>query len=164
MREHRGVIMPPIAEFWTAWDSQYKFGTEADHDWMWSEGINRGLFRFGHMMTGARIGLEALADDGHTLCIVTHRPAAAVTDTLDWVTLYFRDLPLDGFYIMSNEEPKSTVDAEILIDDKTENVVDWAKTGRTAILFDAPYNQSFDVVGVIRAKGWKEVVASVRSL
>ena len=164
MREHRGVVMPPVKDFWYTWDAAEKFGTTYDHLWMWTMGVERGLFRFGHMMTGCRIGLEALADAGHTLCIVTHRPANAVSDTLDWVTLMFEGLPLDGFYIMSNGESKATVEADVLIDDKIENVREWAQTGRQAILFDAPYNRNFDVTGVARANGWKEVVRVVNGL
>lgn len=158
MREHLGVIMPPVAEFWTHWNAQEQFGTKADHEWMWSEGVKRGLFRYGHAITGARIGLEQLVANGHELIIVTHRPANAITDTLDWVSLQFKDIPLAGFHIMSNGEAKEQVDADVLIDDKAENVLGWALTGRKAILFNAPYNQHTEITNVIRCNGWKEVV------
>ena len=57
LREYRGVDMPPVEEFWTHWDAQKAYGTPADHDWMWSGGVKKGLFRYGHMVTGARKGL-----------------------------------------------------------------------------------------------------------
>lgn len=165
IRKYRGVDMPPVKEFWTHWNAQEQFGHQADHDWMWSEGVRLGLFRYGHMTTGARIGLQSLAQDGHELIIVTHRPESAVTDTLDWVALMFKDIPLSGFHILSDGQPKSVVRADLLIDDKEENCIEWCGTKRQpSLLWDAPYNQNTKEAGVLRAYTWKDVVRLVRYL
>ncbi len=163
IREYRGVEMPPVSEFWTHWNAQEQYGHQGDHDWMWTEGVKQGLFRYGHMTTGARMGLQQLSVDGHKLIIVTHRPEAAVTDTLDWVALMFKDIPLAGFNILSDGQPKSSVRADILIDDKPENCIEWRGTKREpSILWDAPYNQEVAEAGVLRARTWKDVVEIVR--
>jgi 5'(3')-deoxyribonucleotidase len=66
------------------------------------------------------------------------------------------------------------VDADVLIDDKPENVMEWSKKEKIAILFDQPWNQS--IVGcprpcvwasatdghIYRAKGWGEVADVIR--
>lgn len=163
MREYRGVDMPPVDEFWTTWDAPDAYADPADRKWMWKEGVELGLFRYGHMVRGARRGLESLVDYGHTLQIVTHRPRNAVTDTLDWVSLYFKGIPLDGFAILTEQEPKSTVSADILIDDKMENVEEWAATGRHAVLFAKPYNHLFGrtIERVQRVEGWEGVVDAI---
>jgi 5'(3')-deoxyribonucleotidase len=143
LREYRGVDMPPVEDFWHYWDAQKQYGTRADHRWMWNHGVARGLFRYGHVVKGARRGLEALAEQGHDLCIVTSRPANAAEDTHDWIELFFKGIPLSGVHILSNREPKSTVDADVLIDDRPENVEEWYAAGRTAVLFCQPWNDAY---------------------
>lgn len=158
MREYRGIEMPPVEEFWFAWDSQKQYGTEEDHAWMWSEGVAQGLFRYGHMWQGARIGLQALHDAGHELLVVTHRPESAVTDTLDWVAYHFRDIPLVGCDILSGGQPKTSVKWDAIVDDKPENVVEALASNRRGLLFNQPWNQKYHIVASERVYGWKGVV------
>lgn len=167
IREYRGVEMPPVDEFWFYWDAQQEWGGRADHKWMWEKGVDLGLFRYGHMVTGARRGLEALHAAGDEIKIVTSRPGNAVQDTSDWCHLYLKDIPytLD---VLSHREPKSIIDADVLVDDKTENVVDWYyHTDGTAILFDQPWNR--DVIAelpaqIVLAMNWKEVTDVIARL
>src|SRR3990167_1953190 len=72
--------------------------------WLWTEGVRLGLFRHGHIIKGAIEGVNALAADGHDMIIVTHRPKAAVTDTLRWLAV--ADFPLAGrlFAISANPQ------------------------------------------------------------
>lgn len=59
---------------------------------------------------------------------------------------------------------KSNVRGDVLIDDKKDNCVAWAKRnpGGTAILFDAPWNQG-DAANVHRAMDWLHAVQIVRA-
>jgi 5'(3')-deoxyribonucleotidase len=165
LREYRGAKIPPVEEFWFHWDAIKDYCGPGDWKWLWSEGVELGLFRYGHMTTGARIGLQKLHSQGHKIEIVTHRPANAVSDTLDWVSLYFKDIPLNGFHILTNGEPKTVSKADILIDDKPENVQAWADTGREAILYDRPWNFHYmPGARVNLVKNWKAVVSRVKSL
>ncbi len=166
LRQEFDINIPPVKDFWTEWNACDQYTTKAQRGWMWGKGVEQGLFRYGHMVTGARIGLQALHDAGHKLVIVTTRPANAVSDTLDWVSLYFKGIPLDGLHILSQGESKASVTGDLLIDDKPENVSEWAQVvPRQAILFDQPWNQdAFTDFGVIRAKGWGEVVKTVAAL
>lgn len=158
LREYRGYTREqlPESKHWNSIEEQVE---KSDWKWLWSDGVREGLFRYGHMMTGARRGLQVLATQGHRFVIVTHRPEAAVPDTIDWVTLYFKGLPYIGINVFSNQEPKSAVRADILIDDKPENVDEWAGNQRSALLFDQPWNQHHQPVPyVTRVKGWEGVV------
>jgi 5'(3')-deoxyribonucleotidase len=162
IREYRGVEMPPVAEFWTTWDAQKQYGTPADHRWMWDEGVKRGLFRYGHMVTGGRRGLERLAEDGHELIIVTSRPESAVNDTMEWCSLLLKDIPIVGFHILSNGERKTSIDWDVLIDDRPENIEDALSAGRKAVLFQQPWNDNYITLAQ-EANGWKEVPDAIRS-
>lgn len=162
LREYRGVEMPPIEDFWYRWDAQKDYGTKADHDWMWSEGVKLGLFRYGHMVKGARRGLQELDTRGHEIVVATSRPERAVSDTLDWLSLYMKDIPLAGVHILSNGTSKGDLDGDILVDDYDKNIVDWTTTGRTAWLFSQPWNWESELPSVDslvrRATGWNGVI------
>jgi 5'(3')-deoxyribonucleotidase len=165
MREYRGIDMPPIEEFWTYWNAPDQFTTKQDRDWIWSKGVELGLFRYGHMVKGARIGLQALASAGHKLEVVTHRPANATTDTLDWVSLYFKDIPLNGFKMLTNGESKNVSTADVLIDDKMENINDWCESDRPAVLFDQPWNHQYiPPLFAHTALDWPDVVKAVKDI
>ncbi len=141
------------------WDYIHDNVPKADWKWLWDDGIKNGLFRYGHMVKDARIGLEALYAAGHKLIIVSHRPETATTDTLDWVSLYFKNIPLAGFSLLSNNEPKTEIPWDLLIDDKPENIDNAIGHARQAWLFDQPWNQHYD--SIIRVYGWQGVVNSI---
>lgn len=163
LREYRGCGGLETAS--TEWDWIKRQVGADDWKWLWSEGVKLGLFRYGHMVKGCRIGLQELTRK-HKIEIVTHRPRRAVTDTMDWVSLFFRDIPLDGFHMLSDGEPKSVIACDILIDDKPENLAEWASHGRTGIILTQPWNWRYRMGRVHRAAGWKgvsEIVGSLQS-
>ena len=166
LRTYFHLDIPPIEEWWTGWDSQLQWGTPQNHEWMNTTGVQLGLYRYAHMVKGARVGMQELARMGHTICIVTKRPRDAVQDTVDWVSLYFKGLPLNGLHILSDGESKAMVQADILIDDNRENIWEWPRRG---LLFDQPWNQgTIRNTGVTpflfkRVHGWKEVPSAVRN-
>lgn len=133
--------------------------------WLWTEGVRIGLFRHGHIIKGAMEGMRNLADDGHDLFIVTHRPKAAVTDTLQW--LAFCDFKLAGVHILTDQQPKSTVKCDVYVDDKPENVEDlrYNTDARLVTLFDAPWNRHWiPPLGIQRVANWGDFVQLVRGL
>jgi hypothetical protein len=153
LREYLGLDIHGEAQ---TWDWNIDEGVSAlDWQWLWSEGVKQGLFRYGHMVKGARLGLEALIRQGHTIEIATHRPANAVNDTLDWLSLYFRDIPVSGIHILSNGEPKSSVMCDLLIDDKGANATEWVKSGRPALQFMRPWTSNEPLAW--KANGWADV-------
>ena len=169
LNHYRDTKLPPVSEFWHTWNAPKELISKQDWRWLWSQGVKLGLFRYGHMTKGARIGLQELDRMGHDLLIATSRPVVAVNDTLEWVSLYFRDIPLVGIHILSDGEDKRDVDADVLVDDRLENALSWGEGGQVykrALLFDRPWNQVNDHrethdlprKSVVRVKGWEGVV------
>lgn len=148
----------------THWGYIEEHVSKAHWRWVWTEGVRLGLFRHGHIIKGAMEGMRALADDGHDLFIITHRPKAAVTDTLQW--LAFCDFKLAGVHILTDQQPKSTVKCDVYVDDKPDNVEDLVANtdARLVALFDAPWNQGHEEPGVTRVANWAEFVNLVRGL
>lgn len=166
LRVYRGIALPPVADFWFHWNAPDAYTSPEDRKWMWSEGVRLGLFRYGHVETGAIVSLHRLAQAGHELVVVTHRPKQAVNDTLDFCSYLAGDLwKWSGILILTEQESKTVASADILIDDKDQNVIEWAKSGRIAVLFDQPWNRQMELrPKIIRAGGWPAVVDIVESL
>lgn len=160
LREYLGLDIHGEAQ---TWDWNIDEGvSKPDWDWLWSDGVKQGLFRYGHMVKGARLGLESLIRQGHTIEIATHRPANAVNDTLDWLSLYFRDIPVHGIHILSNGEPKSSVACDLLIDDKMQNATEWVKSGRPALQFMRPWTEDEPLAWKVGS--WAYVPSVVRTI
>ena len=163
-RTYRGIRLPDASN-WNEWDWPNLWMTKEELDWMWTEGVrHHGMFRYGHCIKGCVTAINQLKSAGHEIIIVTHRGIDAVHDTLDWLS--FMNLPISGLHILTSQEPKTSVAADVLIDDKCENLVEWAHSGRTAIRFQQPWNASMNdqYPGIVLARGWKEVVMVVEKL
>ena len=151
----------------TAWDYIKGHASDADWKWLWNEAIDLGLFRYGHVVTGAQSAIRDMRSAGNTVLVVTHRPSAAVPDTIAWLDMFQKEkagIVFDGIHILTNGERKSTVAADLLIDDKTDNLVDWVGHGRRGILFDREWNQGAKPAGTERAYGWSDAVRIVKEM
>lgn len=153
LREYRGRRVDESLE----WDSIKDSCSKDDWQWLWSEGVRLGLFRYGHMTTGAMIGMRRLIKAGHKLEVVSHRPAHAHDDTMDWLHLYFRDIPLTEIILIADGSPKVKHSAaDYLIDDKYHNLVEWQAEGRSGCIFNRPWNTGPRIEGITRTFGWKD--------
>jgi uncharacterized HAD superfamily protein len=128
----------------THWNHILEQTTEEQWKWLWSSekdgGIGRGLFRHGNCYKGSFEALKVLDEIGD-LVIITHRPKAALKDTMDWIS--YNDIPAPTVHVMYREEPKSSVKpgCDIYVDDKFENVVDlFENTQGLVCLWDRPWN------------------------
>lgn len=111
---------------------------------------------------GAAEALWRLSDAGVWIRVVTHRlyvnwgHAAAAGDTVAWLDqarIPYRDLCFVG--------AKRDVGCDVYIDDGPHNIVNLRAAGRTAIVFDQPYNRDIDG---LRARTWPEVEETVYGL
>ena len=166
LRHYRGqkhLIYPS-----TDWDYIERMVSPEDWQWLQNEAPKLGLYRYGHVIRGAIVGIHAIQERGHEIHFVTHRPKLAVQDTLDWLS-YVRLRPA-GVRILTDQEPKRDMGADLYIDDKRETIADiMVNTGRKAICFDQPWNQGGlpgdqDKTRFFRAHDWNEVVEGVDAL
>jgi len=161
LREYRGYrhTTHGLHEESTHWDYISERVRPEDWRWLWREGVQLGLFRYGHVVAGGIIGLKGLLDAGHKLVVITHRPTEAIPDTLEW--LAYQRIPFSEIHILSDKEPKTNVDAAVLIDDKPENCYQWMAAGRRALLFNRAWNQSCR--SIKRVYGWEDALNVIRS-
>jgi len=114
------------------------------------------------VIEGAAESLWRLSDAGVWIRIVTHRlyvnwgHSAAAGDTVEWLDrarIPYRDLCFLG--------AKNDVGADAYIDDGPHNIESLRAAGRTAIVFEQPYNRD---LGGLRARTWPEVEEIVYEL
>ena len=70
-------------------------------------------------------------------------------DTLKW--LDFAELPISGLHILSENQPKTSIAFDFLVDDKAENVQQALAHHRGACLFERAWNLGEPYP---YAKGW----------
>lgn len=105
-------------------------------------GLPRGIFRHGHVLKGAIDGINLL-DVYYDIIICTHRPVSARFDTLEWIA--FHRIPCKQVVFLWGGEPKTVVDADVIIDDRPENVLDFLVSGRYGILWKKPWNEGWQL-------------------
>jgi 5'-nucleotidase len=120
------------------------------------------IFRHMEPLPGVSEALWQLSDEGVWIRIITHRlifngtHEVSAADTAWWLEHHripYRDLCFIG--------DKPDVGADVYIDDAPRNIVSLRAAGRTAIVFDQPYNR--ELAGP-RVGSWGEVVAFVLGL
>lgn len=111
---------------------------------------------------GAKNALTSWDTEGDTVKIVTDRSEDIDDATIDW--LNSKSIPYDE-YINTNSGSKAETNAEVLIDDYQNNIIEFAESGRPAILFVQPWNESTlcqNHAYIHTARNWEEVKKVVR--
>lgn len=177
LRQHLDTLNRPVpTELFfpaTTWDSIQTVVSPGDWDWLWTDAIHDGLYRYGHVVRGAIEGVRTLTNLGDVV-VVTSRPKAAVNDTLAWLSMMLNRATLSGIVIQSNGQHKSEVHPtpNVYIDDAlhvADDILD--NTSSFMVLFDQPWNQEYDGdrpgqaarrIRLYRAKHWPDVVRAIR--
>jgi len=146
-----------------SWDFREWGFDDAQFETMHKAAVTEGrLLANLDVIEGAAESLWRLSDAGVWIRIVTHRlyvnwsHSAAAGDTVEWLDrarIPYRDLCFLG--------AKNDVGADVYIDDGPHNIKNLRSAGRTAIIFDQPYNQ--DLPG-LRARNWQEAEEIVYGL
>lgn len=92
---------------------------------------------------GAINGVKKLMDAGHDVVIATAIPKCAPiahVGKLEWIRRNMPFFPLDNFISISRKDLLAP-GADVLLDDGLHNIMPWSETGKTAVVFDAPWNR-----------------------
>ena len=167
MNHHFGYTLPSEQPDY----DYFKNTVERQHwKWLWSEGVEKGLFRHGHMYKGTAEAFDNLAGLGK-LVIVSHRPKSAIVDTLGWIA--YHRLPVSEIHLLTASEPKSSVvpECDLCIDDGPHIVEDLrVHTKSRVLLWDRAWNrevltdQTVEGHPIHRVRSWLDVIQEARRL
>lgn len=120
-------------------------GGKLAHDWIDRDEVYDGL----EPEDGALEGIERLHEFARVVIVTSALPSMANAKQ--------RWLREHGFqhkdWVLARD--KNLVEADLLIDDAVHNVEAWIKTGRPAILYDRPWNRSWEREDLVpRARAW----------
>jgi 5'(3')-deoxyribonucleotidase len=142
LRTQRGYTRDQLGRPSRYWNEIKDIVENNDWQWLWSEGVRKGLFRYGHLYTGTIEAITALNILGDCV-ILTHRPREAVQDTLDWLS--YLKLPFMEVQLFTNGEAKSAIKCDMYVDDKPENCIDFNdNTEGLPLLWRRESNENFD--------------------
>ncbi len=144
------VLDPVLGEPWWEW--------MRDRDWLWANFP---------AVEGAIGSLRILRRKGYYLEIVTSKPEWAEYAMWRWLGKWRP--PVQRVTIVDPKTPKWQVtEARLLVDDKPENVHDFRRAGRDAILFARPHNreaqETHEAWGMPWARDWGEVLSWIERL
>ncbi len=92
---------------------------------------------------------------GHSIHLVTHRAEqGSVANTEAWLAR-----ELIPYTTLTFAHDKSIIDADVLIEDRPENLEAWLKTGKPGIIFTRAWNEDWDHVaaGAIRVGSYEQL-------
>lgn len=122
----------------------------------------RRIFRSLEPLPGAIRAVRRLSSEGHLIRVISNRlgdgvdRAAAADDTLRWLDEH--GLPWDDIAFVSD---KSTVAADVYIDDAPRVIERLRLAGLTVVIADLPYNRH---IAGLRSAGWEEGEPMLRNL
>jgi len=144
-------LNPTIGRDWWEWLK--------DHAWLWGEKFTP--------VPGALGGIEKLRAAGHWIEIVTAKPEWAEDQVWIWLSRYkprVHQVTISPMQDVSKAD--LSPDGDVLVDDKWENCLEWAETGRLAILFTRPGNAHIARYQplpdhIVRANNWASVLRTI---
>ena len=146
----------------THWD-QIQRSVKPEHwEWLWDEGVKKGMFRYGHLYKGSAEALRELAEMVD-IVVITHRPANAVQDTLEW--LAYNRVPATEVHILTKEQPKWEIACDLYLDDAPHNIKGFLEHRPLALsmLWARPWNVDYQRVAPVVVRDWSEVIKLTRA-
>lgn len=110
----------------------------------------QGVYRTMEPYRGFRKNLTNLVENGAYIKVITSRPDDALDDTLVWLN-QVSQVPFHEVFITDD---KTSVYADVYIDDKPGHILNFQDAGSSAIIYDQPYNRD---VNAPRATAWSQM-------
>ena len=114
---------------------------------------------------GAIGGIRKLRRDGYYVELLTSKPEWAEHNVWKWLGKW-RPAIHSATIVGMNHSKVNFSDAELLIDDKMVNCLEWAEAGRQALLFTRPHNENLEALNrnIRRANDWNHAINLIEGI
>ena len=154
----------------TTWDVKQNLGPNSD-DFIRSSMRYPEFYRDLLPIEGAIYGMKRLMKAGHDVIIASAVPKSAgiaYAGKMEWLRRNLPEFPLNNFVAIHR---KDLLQGDLLVDDGLHNIAAFARTGRSTVIFDAPWNRnptydvaSFGYNAPHRVRHWNQLLAHVEAL
>ena len=113
---------------------------------------------------GVKEAMEKLYSEGHQIFILTARPHDLVKVTKSW--LKKKGIPYSQLIQLDEgEKYLADVSLDLVVEDNLEDALGWSQKVKNILIYDHPWNQSFDVKGLFkRVYNWNEILKEIERL
>jgi 5'(3')-deoxyribonucleotidase len=154
-------VDPELATQWDCIVDGTHFENSSEF-WAWAESVPE-FWESMPAEPGAQGAVYELKRKGHELLVLTNRKDKASTPTKIWVLEQLPHGSITSIHHIPGD--KSVVDCQLYIDDNPRRLVELAAKKPNVVIFDQPWNQEVETKpGLIRCKGWREVLEYVEFL
>lgn len=116
------------------------------------------------LIDGAKEALNNLYYEGNQILLLTARPKEMELITKSWLDR--KCIPYSKLFLL-NEGKKHIADVklDLVVEDNLEDALGWSKKVENILVFDQPWNKSFNVNGLFkRVYCWKDILDEIEQL
>jgi len=116
------------------------------------------------LISGAKATLGRLIMEGHQITILTARFSDLIDVTKNWLKkkgISYSQL----IHLNEGEKYLAKADLDLIVEDNLEDAIEWSQKVKHILLYDHPWNQSFNVKGLIkRVYSWNDIFEEIQQL
>lgn len=116
------------------------------------------------LISGAKDTLGRLITEGHQIIILTARFSDLIDVTKNWLKkkgISYSQL----IHLNEGEKYLAEADLDLIVEDNLEDAIEWSQKVKHILLYDHPWNRSFNVKGLIkRVYSWNDIFEEIQQL
>lgn len=117
------------------------------------------------LYAGAKETLERLSREGHSIFLLTGRWSYLRDVTQVW--LKEKGVPYNELHLLDvGKKYQANIEGlDVIVEDSLEDALEWTRKVQNVLVYDHPYNQSFNVKGLTkRVYNWSEIYHEIQHL
>ncbi len=117
------------------------------------------------LYTGAKETLERLSREGHSIFLLTGRWSYLREITQGW--LKNKGVPYNELHLLNigKKYQANISKLDVIVEDSLEDALEWTQKVNKVLVYDHPYNQSFNVKNLTkRVYNWNEIYQEIQQL
>jgi len=117
------------------------------------------------LYVGAKETLEQLSKEGHSILLLTGRWSHLLSTTQSWLKQNGISYDELHFLEIGKKHQANIKDLDVIVEDSLEDALEWNCKVKNILIYDQPYNQTFNVKRLTkRVYNWREIYSEIQLL